>query len=57
MTVSERMVAGAFGGMMLIVGGRVLWLVGAEPVGMALGGLLFLGLGLLCALGAICGGE
>lgn len=53
MTFSERMVAGSLGVMLLIVGGRVAWLVGAEAFSAALGAFLMVLLGALCVYGAI----
>ncbi len=56
MTFNERMVAGSLGGMLLIVGGRIAWLVGAEML-IALCALLLLGLGGVCLFGALTLGD
>lgn len=57
MTFSERMVAGSLGVMLLMVGGRLAWLVGAELFIAALGAVVMLLLGGVCVFGAITLGE
>ena len=51
------MVAGSLGGMLLMVGGRLAWLVGAEAFIAALGAVVMLLLGGVCVFGAITLGE
>ena len=57
MTFSDRMVAGSLGAMLLIIGGRLAWLVGAEAFIAALGAVAMLLIGGVCVFGAITLGE
>lgn len=56
MTFAERMATGSVGGILLIVGGRVAWLVGV-PFAHAVAAILFLCLGAFCVCVAVMLGD
>jgi len=57
MTFSERMVAGSIGGILLTLGGRIVWLLGGQVVVMALASLALLALGGVCLFGSLTLGD